>query len=41
MRYSDFTANQFSSPIYKEVAQKLLILTKDEDTRKKMERHII
>ena len=41
MKYSDFTTEQITSPIYKEVAQKLLILAKDEDTRRKMERNII
>ena len=41
MRYSDFTTEQITSPMYKEVAQKLLILAKDEDNRRKLERHII
>ena len=41
MRYSDYTTDQFTSPMYEEVAQKLLSLAKDEDTRRKMERYII
>ena len=41
MNYSNFTTDQITSPIYKEIAQKLLSLAKDEDTRSKMVRHII
>lgn len=41
MRYSNYTTDQITSPMYEEAAQKLLILAKDEDTRRKMERHII
>ena len=41
MTYSDFTTDQIASPMYKEVAQKLLNLAKSEDTRSKMKRHII
>lgn len=41
MRYSSYTIEQITSPIYNEVSKKLLILAKDEDTKRKMERHII
>ena len=41
MRYSKFTTDQITSPIYEEVAQKLLSLAKDEDTKRKIRRHII
>lgn len=37
MRYSDYTIDQITSPMYEEVAQKLLSLAKDEDTRRKMD----
>lgn len=39
MKYSDYTLDQFS-PLYHEVAQKLLDLTKDDETKRKMERNI-
>ena len=39
MKYSDYTIEQFSS-MYQEVAQKLLSLTEDEETKRKMERNI-
>lgn len=41
MKYSDYTTDQITSPIYEEVAQKLLTLAKDEDIRRKMRRNII
>lgn len=40
MRYSDYTIDQFS-PMYQKVAQKLLSLTEDEKTKRKLERNII
>lgn len=40
MRYSNYTLDQISSPIYDEVAQKLLTLAKSEDTKAKMTRYI-
>ena len=41
MKYSDYSIDQITSPMYNKISQKLLSLAKDEDTRKKMERHII
>lgn len=41
MRYSDYSINQITSPIYEKITKKLLFLAKDEDTRRKMERNII
>ena len=41
MKYSDFTIDQITFPIYEELSQKLLTLTKDDETRRKMERNII
>ena len=41
MNYSDYTMEEFSLPIYKEVSQQLLRLAKDEDTKRKMKRYII
>ena len=40
MKYRDYTDDQFS-PIYKKVAQKLLTLAEDEETKRKLERNII
>lgn len=39
MRYSDYTIDKFS-PMYNKVAQKLLSLAEDEETKRKMERNI-
>lgn len=41
MKYSDYTTDQIVSPMYEKVAKELLILAKDENTKRKMERHII
>lgn len=41
MRYSDFSTEQIASPMYQEVAQKLLSLAKDEDSKAKMTRNIV
>lgn len=41
MRYSDFSKDEFKYPIYNEVAEKILSLAKDKETRRKMERYII
>ena len=41
MEYSYYATEQIVSPMYKEVAKKLLNSAKDEDIRKKMERHSI
>ena len=41
MKYSDFTTEQITSPIYYQVAQKLLDSAKDENIKRKMERNII
>lgn len=40
MKYSRYTTEQIASPMYEEVAKKILNLAKDEDTRSKMKRHI-
>ena len=39
MKYSDYEIYQFS-PMYQEVAQKLLTLAKDDETKRKIERNI-
>ena len=39
MIYSDYTIDQFS-PVYQKVAQKLLTMTEDDETKRKMERNI-
>lgn len=39
MKYSDYTIDQFS-PMYVKVAQKLLTLAKDDETKRKIERNI-
>lgn len=41
MRYSDYLEEQIVYPMYQKVAQKLLELAKDEETKKKMTRNII
>ncbi len=41
MRYSDFSKDEFTAPIYNEVAEKILTLAKDEETKRKIERHIV
>lgn len=42
MKYSYFSIDQFTKiPMYEELTKKLLSLAKDEDTRRKIERHII
>lgn len=41
MRYSNYSIDQITSPMYEKIAKKLLFLAKDEDTKRKMERHII
>lgn len=41
MEYSYYATEQIVSSMYREVAKKLLNLAKDEDIKKKMERHII
>ena len=41
MIYSNYLRDQFTSPIYEKVSQKLLTLAKDEDTKRKMRRDII
>ena len=41
MEYSYYATEQIVSPMYEEVAKKLLSLAKDEDTKRKMKRHII
>ena len=39
MKYSDYLIEQFS-PMYYQVAQKLLTLAEDDETKRKMERNI-
>lgn len=41
MEYSFFSNEQIISPMYNKIAQKLLELSRDEETRRKMERYII
>lgn len=41
MIYSRYSIDEITSPLYEKVAQKIISLAKDEDTRKKMERNII
>lgn len=41
IRYSNYTIDQITSPIYEEIAQKLLSLAQDEETKRKIERNII
>ena len=40
VKYSDYTEDQFS-PMYKKVAQKLLTMAEDDETKRKIERYII
>ena len=41
MQYSNYTIDQIMSPVYEEVAQKLVSLANDEDTKRKIERYNI
>lgn len=41
MKYSDYTTEQIISPIYENIARKLLNMAQDNDTKRKMERNII
>ena len=41
MQYSNYTIDQIMSPVYEEVAQKLVSLASDEDTKRKIERYNI
>ena len=41
MKYSNFSREQIVTPLYEQVAKKLLTLVKDKDNKNKMERDIV
>lgn len=41
MNYSDYSTEQIVSPMFGKVASKIIELSKDEETRIKLERNII
>lgn len=41
MRYSDYSKDQIVSPMYEEIAKKLLSFAKDEETKRKVTRNTV